>query len=122
MRTFVGRACIAKLCMALSAFRWVDSDRRLGANNACMQQADLEIVGLLLQIQCSSLLSSLGFCNAPAFSLVAFCFPSLFVSLNIAQMLLLKRFFGLQSTLLLFQNLLTAQLDRYQYTTAEHHE
>ena len=87
-----------------------------------MQRVDLEVVGLLLQIQCSSLLSTLGFCNAPGFSLIAFCFSSLFVSLDIAQVLLLKCFFGLQSTLFLFQNLLTAQLDRYQYTTAEHHE
>jgi len=85
-----------------------------------MQWADLEIVGLLLQIQCSSLLSTLGFCNAPGFGLIAFCFSGLFVSLNIAQVLLLQCFFGLQSTLLLFQNLLTAQQEKHQNTTAEH--
>lgn len=85
-----------------------------------MQRVDLEVVGLLLQIQCSSLLSTLGFCNAPGFSLIAFCFSGLFVSINIAQVLLLKCFFGLQSTLFLFQNLLTAQQEKSHHTTTEH--
>ena len=112
---FTGRICTENIKMSLvQVWKCLNEHKTAGKCRLWLRRgtADLEVGSLLLQVQLSALLGTLGLDNAAGLHLAASRFPLPALFFSSAHMLLLQGLLGQQSPLLLLQDLLTASAKR----------